>query len=41
MKMDIMDKIVNLCVKYLVMDLFCCVNVMLYIVIILMVVNNF
>lgn len=40
MKMDIMDKIVNPRVKYLVMDLSCCVNVMLHTVIISMAVNN-
>lgn len=40
MKMNIMDKIVNPRVQYLVMDLTCCVNVMLHTVIISMAVNN-
>lgn len=40
MKMDIMDKIVNPRVQYLVMDLTCCANVMLHTVIISMDVNN-
>lgn len=39
--MDIMDKIVNPRVQYLVMDITSCVNVMLHTVIISMAVNNF
>lgn len=33
MKMDIMDKIVNPRVQYLIMDMTCCMNVMLHTVI--------
>lgn len=40
MKMDIMDKIVNPRVQYLVMDFTCCVDVMLQTVIISMPVIN-
>lgn len=40
MKMDIMETNVKPRVQYLVMDMTCCVNVMLHTVIISMAVNN-